>query len=234
MRLGLPLIQELQQYVGREGAGIFELAIFLADDELAIALGDGQSGDAFVQRNLVSFDQVRIFVLVGAEVNVYDFIVRGENRRQVGLLKSQVENVAIEAPVTAKDDKNALVGSGGGLKSLGDFLVSVDARGIEIFLFEGLAEASGSGVLGNGEKPLVTLMEPTLGHGDVLFLKGGAVFCGEGELEKEDVETGLRIILLDELRRKIGEAFGFPGRPESELVLEGDGLFAWADKMRLG
>ena len=205
----------------------------MAEEELAVGIEDGEGGYTAVERDIVFFGDVQIFVHL-ADVDMDDEERFVEGGSDFGAVEGFVENVTIEAPVAAKDDENALVGSGGGLKSLGDFLVSVDARGIEIFLFEGLAEASGSGVLGNGEKPLVTLMEPTLGHGDVLFLKGGAVFCGEGELEKEDVETGLRIILLDELRRKIGEAFGFPGRPESELVLEGDGLFAWADKMRLG
>ena len=205
----------------------------MAEEELAIGIEDGEGGYTAVERDIVFFGDVQIFVHL-ADVDMDDEERFVEGGSDLGAVEGFVENVTIEAPVAAKDDENALVGRGGRLESFGDFLVGVDARGIEIFLFEGLAEASGSGVLGNGEKPLVTLMEPTLGHGDVLFLKGGAVFCGEGELEKEDVETGLRIILLDELRRKIGEAFGFPGRPESELVLEGDGLFAWADKMRLG
>ena len=205
----------------------------MAEEELAIGIEDGEGGYTAVERDIVFFGDVQIFVHL-ADVDMDDEERFVEGGSDFGAVEGFVENVTIEAPVAAKDDENALVGRGGRLESFGDFLVGVDARGIEIFLFEGLAEASGSGVLGNGEKPLVTLMEPTLGHGDVLFFEGGAVFCGEGELEKEDVETGLRIILLDELRGKIGEAFGFPGKPESELVLEGDGLFVWADKMRLG
>jgi len=137
-----------------------------------------------------------------------------------------VEDVAIETPVAAEDEEDAFAGSGGGVEGFGDFGVGVGRGIVDLLFVEGLAEARSGGALDEYKRPLIAMMEPGLHEGDELLLGSCALFQGEGELENEDVKTGLRIAFLDEVGGEIGQAFGFPGGPEGEFVREGDGLVA--------
>ncbi len=143
-----------------------------------------------------------------------------------------VENVAIEAPVAAEDDEDAFVGSGGGAKSFGDFLIGVHVLWIDFLIFERLAEAGGGGMLCGDQMPLAGLLEPGLGHGHELFFQGGALFGGEGELDGDGVNVGALVILLDDLSGEVGEALGFQGGPEGNFIGESDGFLAGAGDFR--
>jgi hypothetical protein len=181
-----------------------------------------------VERNVVFFCYVQIFVQF-ADVDVSDeerFVQGGSDFRTV---KGFVEDMAIEAPVAAKDQENSFVGCGGLAKSLGDFLRGIDALGIDGFVFERLAKAGCRGVLCSDQAPLAVLVIPGLRHGDVLLLEFAGFICGQGELQGDDVEIGSLVGLLDDLRGEVGQALRFPAGPESDFVVERDGTFVRAD-----
>lgn len=151
-----------------------------------------------------------------------------ESGSDFGGVERFVQNMAVEAPVAAEDEEYALAGGGGDAKSFGDFLVGVDTLGIDFLIFERLTEARGGGVCGNAEVPQIALTEPVLHRCDELLFGGGALFHGKGELDNEGVNVGSRLLLLNDLGREIGEALGFEGRPKSDFVKDGHGLFAGA------
>lgn len=227
-----PLVEELDDVFGGHGASSFEFAALLTEEEFAGGIEDGESGDAAVERNIVFFGNVEIFVHL-ADVDVDDKEGLVEGGGDFGAVESFVKNMAIQAPVAAKDDQDAPVRSGGGVESFSNFLVSVGVGRIEIFSYERLREARGIGALGDAKTPFVVGVEPALSHGDIMLLESGALLGGEGKLENQDVKAGLRIIFLHKLRGEIGEALGFPEGPEGELVFEGDRLVIRADQLGL-
>lgn len=191
----------------------------MTEEKAAVGIEDGERRDAAIEGHIVFLGDVEIFVLL-SDVDVdheKGFVEGGSDFRAV---EGLVENMAVRAPVAAKNNENSFVRSGGGVESFADFLAGVDAGRIEIFAYQRLTEASGGGTLRDTEEPLVVLVEPSLGHGDILFFEGGAVLEGEGEFEHEHVEVRLRILFLGDLCGEIGEAVGFPGRPEGEFVEE--------------
>jgi hypothetical protein len=205
----------------------------LAEEELAVGIEDRQRGDAAVEGNIVFFGDVEIFVHA-ADVDVEDeegFVQGGSDFRAV---ESFVEDVAIEAPVAAEDDEDAAMGRGGGVESFGDLLAGIGIGGIEILPSEGLTEQCGGGMLGRDEEPVVALAGPLLDHGDELLMASSSLFGREGELEKQSVEIGIGVVFLDELGGEVGEALGFPGGPEDEFVLEGDGFLVDAEELGFG
>ena len=54
------------------------------------------------KRDVILFHEIGVFVLVWSEVDVDDFVVHRENRRQIWPLKGKIEYVAVEAPVRAE------------------------------------------------------------------------------------------------------------------------------------
>ena len=159
------------------------------------------------------------------------FVERGSD---FGRVEGFVKDVAIEAPVAAKDEKNALVRSGGGAEGGGDFLVGVDVGGIDLLVFEGLTETRGGGVLCADDVPLAVLPEPGLRYGDELFFQGRTLFRCQGELEDKGAHVRPLIRLLDDLRTETGETLGFPAGPESDFIRKRHGLFARAKQLWRG
>jgi len=68
---GLPLIEEGEDILGRHGTGGFEFAAFLAKEELAVGVQDGDSGDAALERDIVFLGNIEILVHL-ADVDVRD------------------------------------------------------------------------------------------------------------------------------------------------------------------
>jgi len=202
--------------------------LLLAVEEFAVGIEDSDGRDAILNRNLVFFGDVEIFVHL-TDVDVGDEEGFAESGSDFGTVEGFVEDVAIEAPVAAKDEQNPFVSGGGGAKNVRDFLMRVDARRIDDFVFERLAETGSGRMLRADEVPLAVLTIPGLGHGDVLLVGLATLFRCQGELEDNDVKVGRLVGLLDDLRRNVGEALGFPGGPEGYFVGEGDGALVRAD-----
>ena len=117
--------------------------MLLAVEEFAVGIEDSDGRDAILNRNLVFFGDVEIFVHL-TDVDVGDEEGFAESGSDFGTVEGFVEDVAIEAPVAAENEENAFMSGGGGAKNVSDFLMRVDARRIDDFVFERLAE-TGSG-----------------------------------------------------------------------------------------
>jgi len=64
-------VEEGEDVFGGHGAGGFEFATLLAEEESAVGIEDGDGGDATVKRDAVLFGDVEIFVHL-ADVDVDD------------------------------------------------------------------------------------------------------------------------------------------------------------------
>ena len=103
------MVEEGQDVFGGHGACGFEFAALLREEELAIGIEDSDSGDAAVEGDVILFGDVEITVHF-ADIDVNDeerFVERGSN---FGGVESFIEDMAVEAPITAEDDKNTFVG----------------------------------------------------------------------------------------------------------------------------
>ena len=69
LRVGLPGAEEGDDVFGSHGAGGFEFATLLAEEEGAIRIKDGDGGDAAIERDVVFFGDVEVFIH-SADVNV--------------------------------------------------------------------------------------------------------------------------------------------------------------------
>lgn len=181
-RGGAPFVEEVEDIFGGHGTRGLEFATLLAEEELAIGIKDGERRNSTVERDVVFLGDIEISVHL-ADVDMHDEEGFIEGRSDLRAVECFVENMAIEAPVATKDDKNALVGSGCGVECFGNFLVGVDAFRIDLFVFEGLAETGGGSVTHDAETPLLALAEPVLGGGHKLLFDAGALLSDEGELE---------------------------------------------------
>lgn len=185
----------------------------MAEKELSAGIKDGDGGDTVVERDVIFFGHVEIHIHL-ADVDVDDNEGFVDGGSDFGGAESFVKDMAIETPVTAEDEKDAFVGSGGGADGFGDLLVGIDVSVVDELFFERLAEKCGSGVARKGEEPLIALMGPALRDIDELLFFHEAVFSYESETQNEDVEVGFGVVLADDLRGDVGETLQFPGGPK--------------------
>ena len=68
---GFPFVEEGQDVFRGHGTGSFELAAFLAEEELAVGIDNGDGGNATFERNVVFLGDIEIFVHL-ADVDVND------------------------------------------------------------------------------------------------------------------------------------------------------------------
>src|SRR6516162_6465700 len=101
-----------------------------------------------------------------------------------------VKNVAVEAPVAAKDEKNAFARRGGLTENGSDFLVGVDTGRVDDAILERLAKTGGVGMLRPHEAPLAVLAIPGLRHSDVLLVRLAALLGAQSKLHHDNVEVG--------------------------------------------
>jgi hypothetical protein len=221
--LRLPLAEEGEDIFRGHGAGGFEFAVLLGEEELAVGIEDGDGRNAAIERNFVFFDDVEILVhFTDVDMDDKEGFVKG--RSNFRGVQSLLEDVTIEAPVATEDHEDASMAGGGGVQGFTDFLGGIGVDRVEVFPLERLAETCRIGALRQSKKPAVALMEPALGQGNVFMLGSGAGLVGEGDLQDQDMKIGLRIVLLEDFRGKVSETFGLEGRPEGDLVGKRDGV----------
>ena len=137
----LPLLEKGGDGVGIHVAHVLKLAGFLAVEEAAMGVEDGESGDAALEGDVILGGEVGVVVVV-ADVDV-DEDVAGVEERVVGLLTEvEIEDLTVAAPVTTKVEDDALVLAGSGSKGVADFGVGVggfvvDVTRVELLLGEG-------------------------------------------------------------------------------------------------
>jgi len=221
--LGLPGAQEGEDIFGSHGAGGFKFAAFLGEKEFAVGIEDSDGRDAAIERDTIFFGDVQILVhFANVDVNDNEELVEGGS--DFGRVKGFVENVAIEAPVAAKDDQDAFAEGDGGLEGFGDFFGGIGASGIDVPLLERLAKACRKGVSRRQKQPFGSLIKPALDHGDVFPMRRGTGLVGERELQDQNVDVGLWVLLLGDFGGKVDESFGFKSGPESDFVRKRDGI----------
>ena len=231
--MGLPLVEEIEDVFGSHGASGFEFAAFLAEEELAVVIENGNGGNAAFEGNIVFLGDVEILVhLADVDVDNDEGFIEGGS--DFGAVEGFVEDVAIEAPVAAEDDEDAFVAGRGRLEGVGNFGVGIERGIVDLLAVERLAETRGGGALHDDEGPVLGFLMPALDHGDEFFLRSGAGLEGKGDLEDEEMEIGLRLAFLEEVGGKTGESLGFEGGPEGEFVGERERLVVEAGDMGLG
>lgn len=230
-RCGLPLVEEIEDIFGSHGTGGFEFAALLAEEELAVGVEHGDGGDPAFDRNIVFLGHVEILVHV-ADINVDDDEGLVQGRTDFGAMESLIQNVAIEAPVATEDDEKALVPRRSGTQSLGDFGVCIPRWVVDLLLVERLTKARGGGALDHNNGPMIAFLVPALNECDEFLLRRGAGPEVQRNLHHEEVQVRLGLAFLNEIGGKIGETFGFQGRPEGELVGQREGLFVHSGDVR--
>jgi hypothetical protein len=223
-RNGLPLVQEIENVLGSHGAGGFEFAPRLAEEDLTVGIEHGDGGHTVFDGNVVFLGHVEILVHV-ADVDVDDDEGFVQCRGDLRAMKRFVQNMAIKAPVAAEDDEKALVSSRCGAQTLGDFGARVSRWIVDLLLVERLTKARGGGALDDDNGPMIAFLMPALNESDEFLWRRRTGLEMQRDLQNEEMEIRLRLAFFNEIGGKIGEAFGFQGRPEGELVGQREGLF---------
>jgi len=133
LMLLLPLVEEVSEIGGLHVAHVRELVV-LGEDDVAVAVEDGEGGDA-VEVDAAALGDVEVGV-DAADVDVDLDEVAVQERGVGGFVRVNVEDLAVAAPVATEVDEDALVSTVG----LGD-------GGVEIVLGGG---DFGVDVLGGG------------------------------------------------------------------------------------
>jgi len=142
-RGGFPLVQEGEDVGRGEGTGGLEFAFFLAEEEFAGGIENGDGGNTAIEWHFVLLGKIEILVaLTDVHMDNYEILLQGGS--DVRAVEVFVEGVAITAPIGAEDDKNTFVRGRGGMERFGDFLFGVGGGGIEIFLRESRTRSRGA------------------------------------------------------------------------------------------
>ena len=113
--MALPTKQEIGHRARLHPAHGLELTRLLAVEQLTVITEHGDCGDAFVQRNLIVRGDVDIGV-IPSNVDVHQNVIGLEQRPVGRIVKVQIENMAIGAPIAAKVQDHAFVGRRGALE----------------------------------------------------------------------------------------------------------------------
>src|ERR1035441_3079995 len=111
LRGGLPPVQEFLKIFGTHGACVFELAIFLAVNQLPIGIQHGQARYAALHGDLILIHQVLI-LFSAPNVDMHDFIVDSDDRSEIRAMESLVEHMTEITPVCSKNDDHPLMFGG--------------------------------------------------------------------------------------------------------------------------
>jgi hypothetical protein len=114
--LSLPLVEEIGDGGGVHVAHVSELGGLLGVEKLAVGVEDGESGNSLLERDIVLFGYVEVFVEV-SDVDVDEEEVLVEEFHIGVLVKINVEDLAVTAPVTTEVEDDTFVFEAGLLES---------------------------------------------------------------------------------------------------------------------
>jgi len=134
--LSLPPVEEVGDRGGVHVAHVSELGGLLRVEKLAIGVEDDESGNSLLEGDVVLFGYVEVFI-EAADVDVDEEEVLVEEFQVWALMKVDVENLAIAAPVAAEVEDDSLVLEAGLFESRGDFGFRVGFGGVEMFFYCG-------------------------------------------------------------------------------------------------
>src|SRR6266699_5294632 len=106
--LRLPVIQEFDDVLRADSSRGLEFPLFLANDELTVGIEDGQAGNSLFEGDFVFLGEIEVLVVI-PDVYMNDVIVIINERGDFIRMERSVQNVAVVAPIPAKDEENAFV-----------------------------------------------------------------------------------------------------------------------------
>ena len=104
----LPALQKCSHIFWAKLSRGLEFPLFLAENEFAVRVKNGQAGDAFIERDSVLFGEVQILVVL-PDVDVNHMIVLVDEWGDSLRAERCVQNVAVVAPVPSEYQDDALV-----------------------------------------------------------------------------------------------------------------------------
>jgi hypothetical protein len=154
--LSLPPVEEVSDGVGVHIPHVSELGSLLRVEKLSIGINDCERGNSLLERDIVLFGYVEVFVKA-SDVDMNENKVLVEKFQVWGLVKVDVEYLAVATPVSAKVEDDTLVLEAGLLKGRGDVGFGIGLGGIEMFLDGGdgsyrLALGRGGSYWGRGRR----------------------------------------------------------------------------------
>jgi len=160
-------LRNLDYIVRSEGARLLEFALFLTEKQLAIGFEHGGGRNTSLRRHIVVFHHILILVSL-ADIDVHHDIVFLEQGRNVGPFKGEIQDVAVIAPIRAKDDQNALMLLAGLCQRFFNLGAGVGFLPVNLLVCGGrLLQTGGVSSLTDYQSPILPLLLPELHLGDV-------------------------------------------------------------------
>ena len=125
----LPIIQEFDDVLRPDSNCGFEFPLLLANDEFTVGIEDGQAGNSLFERDFVFLREIEVLVII-PDVHMNHVVVIVNDRGDFLRMECSVQNVAVVAPIPAKDEENALVVFRGCRESCSDLRAGLYPSGI--------------------------------------------------------------------------------------------------------
>src|SRR5258705_6520787 len=221
--LRLPVLEEFDDVFGPYSSGGFEFALFLAHDEFAVRIEDGQAGDPLFEGDFIFLRDVQVPIII-PYVYMNHVIVFVDERGDFLRMERSVQNMAVVAPIPTKDEENALMVFRGGGEGRGDLCRRLLRVLIKLYVRLGrFGQAPGCALLqvtplSGNNPPVNALPQPYLSTGNSVG------FLADGGLKlyfiPEDKKLGARLQILhfENFDVKTAEPRGPERRPERRLL----------------
>src|SRR6267143_7326338 len=98
--LRLPVLEKFDDVFRADSSGGFEFALFLAHNEFAVRIEDGQAGDPLIEGDFIFLREIQVLIII-SYVHVNHMIVFVDERGNFLRMERSVQNVAVVAPISA-------------------------------------------------------------------------------------------------------------------------------------
>src|SRR6267154_4623966 len=117
--LRFPILQEFDDVFGADSSGGFEFALFLAHDEFAVRIENGQAGDPLFEGDFILLREIQVSIII-PYVYVNHVIVFVDERGDFLRMERSVQKMGIVAPNPTEDQEDALLVFRGGGEGRGN------------------------------------------------------------------------------------------------------------------
>src|ERR1700704_3589132 len=221
--LRFPILQEFDDVFGADSSGGFEFALFLAHDEFAVRIEDGQAGDPFFEGDFIFLREIQVPIII-PNVYVNHVIVFVDERGDFLRMERSVQNMAVVAPIPTEDEENALMVFRGGGEGRGNLCRRLLRVLVKLYVrLRGFGQAPGCVLLQvtpltRDNPPVNALPQPYLSSGNnVGFLASGSLKFYFISKDKK-LSARLQILHFENFDVKTAEPRGPQRRPERRLL----------------